>query len=177
MSGYFYREEQRGVPDTRELPLPHSAAAEEMFAAIDAVFGSVQTRDCLATSTFDDGIDMPFSDQPAVGGKGYMPPFCAYKSGGKIRVSPGRVNGYMATLNGSALNSNPPPEIDGFAGSLYLKCSVGGGAEIVSAAGSDSQTEGYIKLADISESGEIENYLHTYINTKNCGSAWVYWAC
>ena len=81
MSGYFYREEQRGVSDTRELPLPHSAAAEEMFAAIDAVFGSVQTRDCLATSTFDDGIDMPFSDQPAVGGKGYMPPFCAYKSG------------------------------------------------------------------------------------------------
>ena len=176
MSGYFNNDEQRGLSNSKELPLPRCVAAEQMTETIQMIFGSVQTRDCLETCTFDDGIDVPFSNPPG-GGKGYIPPFCAYKSGEKIRVSPGRVNGYMAKLNGSALNSTPPPEIDEFVGSLYLKCSVGGGAEIVSTAGTDSQTEGYIKLADISESGEIENYLHTYINTKNCGSSWVYWAC
>ena len=70
---------------------------------------------------------------------------------------------------------------EGFSGGIYLKVPAFGtpSFEALASAPADTENEGYLRLATISQGDdgmEIENLRTTSFESKNCNSAWVFYA-
>lgn len=128
-----------------------------------------------------ESLDSPTRDQPSGGGGGdsVSLPFqvrAVSAQGGTVAlaVSKGRING-------AALETDSLEVAEGFSGGIYLKVSAFGAPsfEALASAPADTKNEGYLRLATISQGDggmEIENLRTTSFESKNCNSAWVFYA-
>ena len=124
-----------------------------------------------------ESLDSPTRDQPSGGGGGdsVSLPFqvravSAQDGTVALAVSKGRING--APLETDSLE---------VAEGIYLKVPAFGtpSFEALASAPADTENEGYLRLATISQGDggmEIENLRTTSFESKNCNSAWVFYA-